>query len=244
MSSFCSACGTTIEGNDRFCRVCGAAVTSAPGPEGAATLPPVGPAQTSTKAILSVILGLFMFFFPFSLVAVILGHLSLSEIRKSAGRLTGEGLAIAGLIMGYIGVAAIPIILIVAAIAIPNLLRARLAANESSAVASIRMINNAEMTYLCSHSDTGYACSLSALSEARLISGELASGQRNGYRFEIRDCAPDMKGGAINRYHLVAYPVVMNQTGIRTFCADESAVIKVQPVGSPRPCLEEGSELR
>jgi type IV pilus assembly protein PilA len=244
MSSFCSACGTTIEGDDRFCRVCGAAVGSPPAVIGGFPDQPRGPTKTSTKAVVSLILGLFIFFFPFSLVAVILGHLSLAEIRKSSGRITGNGLAIAGLILGYIGVAAIPIILIIAAIAIPNLLRARMAANESSAVDSVRMITTAQITYQSSHSEAGFACSLSELSDAQLIDSEIGrGGPRNGYRFEIRGCAPDTRAGAHINYQIVAYPVVTNQTGVRAFCADESAVIKVDASGSPKKCLEQGRPL-
>jgi len=247
MSSFCSTCGTTIEGNDRFCRACGAAVGSPP-PTGEPTLlspvlPPT-PTKTSTKAVISLILGLFIFFFPFSLVAVILGHLSLSEIRKSAGRITGNGLAVAGLVLGYIGIAAIPILLIVAAIAIPNLLRARMAANESSAVEKVRTITTAEISYISLHPESGYACSLSELSEAHLVDTEIGrGGPRDGYRFEIRGCAPDTRGSVSSKYQVVAYPVVTNQTGVRAFCADESAVIKVDGGGSPRKCLAEGSVL-
>jgi hypothetical protein len=67
-----------------------------------------------------------LFSVPFAFVAaVIFGHLGLSEIRKSAGRLKGDGLAIAGLVLGYMWVVSIPIILIIAAIAIPNVMRAR-----------------------------------------------------------------------------------------------------------------------
>lgn len=245
MSSFCSACGTTMESNDRFCRACGAAVGSPPLAGFEPSVPTPVSTETSPKAVISLILGLFIFFFPFSLVAVILGHLSLSEIRKSAGRLTGNGLAIGGLILGYIGIAGVPIMLIVAAIAIPNLLRARIAANESSAVASVRMITTAEVTYMSNHPDSGYACSLSELSEARLIDGVIGrGGPRNGYRFEIRGCAPDAQGSVSSNYQVVAYPVVTNQTGVRAFCADESTVIKVDAGGSPRKCLEEGAVLQ
>jgi len=68
------------------------------------------------------VLGICGFLFPFllSIAAIILGHLSLSEIKKSAGRVTGQGLAIAGLVLGYLGIVTIPVILIIAAIAIPN----------------------------------------------------------------------------------------------------------------------------
>ena len=144
----CAACGNAMNTADRFCRVCGAQVTSAPAvtaPAASAPAAPAQPPETSGMAVASLVSGLFLFFFPMSIVAIVLGHLSLSQIRKSAGRLKGEGLAIAGLVLGYVGVAAIPAILIIAAIAIPNLLRARMAANESSAVSAIRTINTAEV---------------------------------------------------------------------------------------------------
>ena len=57
----------------------------------------------------------------------------------------------------------VAIILIIAAIAIPNLLRARIAANEASAVASIRTINTAEVTYLTAYPTIGYSITLAAL---------------------------------------------------------------------------------
>lgn len=243
MSSFCSACGTTIEGDDRFCRACGAPALSSQATAASPSVPPPVSTKTSTKAVISLILGLFIFFFPFSLVAVILGHLSLSEIRKSAGRLTGDGLAMAGLILGYIGVAGVPIMLIVAAIAIPNLLRASMAANESSSVASIRTITTAEITYSESHPDVGYTCSLSNLSDAQLIDNVLGSGQKSGYRFEISGCAAQKQGGPKTTYRVVAYPVSAKQSGARAFCADESAVIKEDKSGSGQKCLAEGAVL-
>ena len=121
MALFCAACGNSMTADDKFCRVCGrvpsagAAVTPAVG-----AAAPLGGAETSGKAVGSLICGL-LFFIPFLFVAaIVLGHLALSEIRKSAGRLKGEGIAIAGLVLGYMGIAGIPIILIVAAIAIPT----------------------------------------------------------------------------------------------------------------------------
>src|SRR5205807_111127 len=142
------------------------------------------PAATSGKAIVSLVCGLFLFAFPMSILAIIFGHISLSEIRKSAGRLKGEGLAMTGLVLGYVGVAAIPVILIIAAIAIPNLLRARMAANEASAAASVRVLVVAEVAYAGSHPEAGYTCALSDLSSAGLIDTRLASGQKSGYTFE------------------------------------------------------------
>jgi len=201
-------------------------------------------AETSSKAILSLVCGL-LFFIPFLFIAaIVLGHLALSEIRKSAGGLKGEGLAIAGLVLGYIEIAGIPLILIVAAIAIPNLLRARIAANESSAVSSVRMLAAAEATYAGAHTEQGYTCSLSDLADEASIKGPLATGQKNGYAFELSGCSPATDGGPNVKYQLVAYPVRVNQTGVRAFCSDESAAIKFDSGGSARACIENGSALQ
>ena len=242
MASFCSACGNSMAEGDRFCRVCGKTVAGGVAPVNSAPIPATA-SQTSGKAVASLICGLLFLFPPVSIVAVVLGHLSLSEIRQSAGRLKGEGLAIAGLVLGYAGLAVIPV-LIIAAIAIPNLLRARIAANESSAVAGVRTLVMAEMTYASSHPDTGFTCSLSDLSVGHLISGPLATGQKTGYVFELQNCSPDAAGGANKKFQVVAYPAKRNQGGVRTFCSDESSVIKVDSGGSVQGCLENGETLR
>ena len=241
MSTFCTACGSAIADEERFCRQCGAQSGADPGLS--APTPSAGPGQTSGKAIASLIFGLFIFFFPFSIVAVILGHLSLSEIRKSAGRLTGDSMATAGLVLGYLGVAGVPIILILAAIAIPNLLRAKMAANESSAVASVRTIMTAEISYSSSHPQVGYTCELSDLGSDHLIESTLASGQKTGYAFELAACAAEIEGGPNTTYRVMAYPLTKNTTGVRAFCSDESGVIRVDGGGSKRGCLENGRPL-
>ncbi|HEY8669712.1 MAG TPA: DUF4190 domain-containing protein, partial [Terriglobales bacterium] len=168
----CNKCGITLDDNAQFCSNCG---TLTKQPEFAATPPfasvpysppPIPyPPQTSGKAVASLICGIINIF-PFCVIAVILGHISLSQIKKSAGRLKGEGLAIAGLIFGYLGLVSIPIILIIAAIAIPNLLRVKISANESSAVGSVRNIVLAEMTYQSNNPNIGFTCHLSDLSAA------------------------------------------------------------------------------
>jgi type IV pilus assembly protein PilA len=229
---------------EKFCRVCGKEVpASAAMP--AMAMPVAGaPAETSGKAIASLIFGLFLFAFPMSILAIIFGHLSLSDIKKSAGRLKGQGMAIAGLVLGYLGVAAIPIILIMAAILIPNLLRARMMANESSARAGVRTIFTAEVSYSTSHPNTGYTCLLSDLSGDGLIDAGLASGQKSGYVFELQGCGPAADGGASANFHIVAYPQTRNATGRRAFCADDSGIIKSDANGSPQDCVEKGSALQ
>ena len=105
MSSFCLGCGNSLAEGERFCGACGrdsqAGAGVAPDPQVAFGLPP----ETSGKAIFSVICGILFVILPLSIVAVIFGYIALSEIRKSPGRLKGRGLAITGIVLGYLGVA-------------------------------------------------------------------------------------------------------------------------------------------
>jgi type IV pilus assembly protein PilA len=255
MEILCTACGHSIAPGDQFCRVCGRAIAASGAatpafgaPATVAVGQTIGPAETSGKAITSLVCG-FLFFVPFAFIAaIVFGHMALSEIKRSAGRLKGEGLAIAGLVLGYMWVVGIPVILIIAAIAIPNLLRARMAANESSAIAGIQSLIRAEITYTVNHPDAGFTCSLSDLAGAGSISGRLANGQMNGYGFELQNCGEGVAGNDISpktKFQVWAYPMMKNQTGIRTFCADESGVIKaIDAARSADACLEHGSLLQ
>ena len=143
------------------------------------------------------------------IVAVVFGHLARRDIKTSGGRLKGDGIALAGLIMGYLSFAFIPIFLIIAAIAIPNLLHAKIAANEASAVGTVRNIDTAINAYYDRYHR--YPVSLSNLDSSRasesdasanLIDDRTASGHKNGYHFvytrsdkgfEIQ-AEPDTKG--------------------------------------------------
>src|SRR4029077_1670910 len=74
---------------------------------------------------------------------------------------TGAGMALAGLIMGYVSI--VSTVLIIAAIAIPNLLRAKISANESAAASTVRMINTSQVTYSTKFPAHGYASDLASL---------------------------------------------------------------------------------
>ena len=129
----------------------------------------------------------------------------------------------------------VAIILIIAAIAIPNLLRARIAANESSSVSSIRTINTAEVSYATSYPNNGYAANLAQLggaipctpqpASACLIDNTLAAGTKSGYTFTAVGANP-APNGALMTYGAGAAPVTPNQTGVRRFCSNEDGVIK------------------
>jgi prepilin-type N-terminal cleavage/methylation domain-containing protein len=132
----------------------------------------------------------------------------------------------------------VAIILIIAAIAIPNLLRARMAANESSAVASIRTINTGMVTYNSTYPTVGFAAALTNLggvspctpssTTACLIDSVLAAGTKSGYLFTAVGTAAT----PIVTYYANAKPVTLNQTGIRAFCSFEDAVVRVDPTGA------------
>jgi type II secretory pathway pseudopilin PulG len=258
----CPQCGNAVDASNRYCAVCGRDLTgpdaamqpASTSPEPAPYSAPLGPPQTSGKAIASLIFGIFFFMIPTAILAIIFGHLSLSDIKKSAGRLQGRGLAITGLVLGYAGIAFIPLILIIAAIAIPILLRARMAANESSAVASVHAINRAELEYQTTYPSSGFTCRLESLGgsagctpsadHACLLDNALASGNHNGYIFELRNCAPAQEGGPIMKYQLLARPARFNSTGVRAFCTDESFAIRFDPSGSADQCLANGKPLQ
>jgi len=132
----------------------------------------------------------------------------------------------------------VAIILIIAAIAIPNLLRARMAANESSAVASVRTINTGMVTYNSTYPTVGFATALTNLGgtapctpssvTACLIDSVLGAGTKSGYNF----AATGAGGTPQVQYYATAVPITLNQTGIRSFCAFEDAVVRVQPTGA------------
>lgn len=122
----------------------------------------------------------------------------------------------------------VAIILIVAAIAIPNLLRARISANEASAVSSIHAVNTAEITYTTIFPTVGYAPSLLSLgpgggcnspANACIIDALLASGTKSGYIFTyVQDSSSTPSTG----YTLNADPIGRSITGQRSYYSDQT----------------------
>lgn len=200
-----------------------------------------GQQQTDGKATGSLILGilsLLCFSFLAGIPAVVLGHMSRKNIRESMGRLKGDGMALAGLIMGYISIATIPVFLIIAAIAIPNLLRAKMVANDSAAASTMRTLNTGQVSYSANYPAKGYARDLATLGPgpsnqcgepsdtyACLIDGPLANANvKNGYRFSMTAvCGTD---GICTDYVIVARPVTLNNTGTKSFCSTADAVVR------------------
>ena len=119
----CAQCGTPNDPMAGYCEKCGqplasAAVMAAALPAAAATPEAAGKAATNSLAVASLLLGILSLFPPFGILAVIFGHVARSQIRKSAGRQKGAGMALAGLILGYL---ALGFVLFVIFIVLPAL---------------------------------------------------------------------------------------------------------------------------
>lgn len=137
----------------------------------------------------------------------------------------------------------VAIILIIAAIAIPNLMRARMAANDSSAAASERSVVTAEIGYFSAYPTVGYTV-LSALggvapctplpASGCLIDNNLASngagGGKSGYKFAA---TPSTGTGSTvpNQFYTTGTPISA-QTGTKAYCAFDDGVVRTQPAGT------------
>ena len=136
----------------------------------------------------------------------------------------------------------VAIILIVAAVAIPNLLRSKIAANESSAVASLRTITTAETSYASSWG-AGYAgvldnlggaapCLIATAGAACIIDPGLSVPpyRKSGYTFVANGNTP--VGGINSGFETNATPVVVDITGKRAFCSDQTGVLRANTSGT------------
>src|ERR1051326_8865140 len=127
------------------------------------------------------------------------------------------------------------LILIIAAIAIPNLLKSRVAANEAAAVGALRTLNVAEAMYSTANSAIGFVCSLESLGASGMIDEQFARGKKSGYIFTAGVCTA-------GDYQWKADPETPGKTGIRYFCPDSSGVIRYHPTSSAT-CLTAGQPL-
>ncbi len=134
----------------------------------------------------------------------------------------------------------VAIILIIAAIAIPNLLRSKMAANEASAVGSLRTLNTSCVTYSTTYG--GFPSSLTVLggegvttlptsTSAELIDNVLQTGIKTGYTFSFSSGAADSAGN-VDNYSINANPITPGVTGIRYFFTDQTGVIRQDATGA------------
>jgi type IV pilus assembly protein PilA len=127
----------------------------------------------------------------------------------------------------------VAIILLISAIAIPNLLRSKMSANESSATGSIRSIVTAQVTYSSTYG-VGYAPDITTLGSpttpcvaiqaaACLLDPVVSTGTKSGYTLGTSTTDPNIE------FVATAVPTGLNQTGNRSFCGDETLTVKYAP---------------
>lgn len=253
----CPQCRMANPDSAQYCSKCGKSLGASATPSSGPASAPSAEVPTSRKAIASMVCGIFTFFLPASIAAIILGHISLSEIRKSAGSLGGSGYALTGLILGYAGIAVIPLVLLIVAIAIPNLLRTRTADGADHAVGSLRTIRAAAVTYAAEY-ENGFPSSLAAMgvepganpncNHASLLDDSLVSGRKFGYVFTYtpkfpvgatepvispKAAAKGCTSGGASGFTVTADPVRRNSTGRSSFYTDQTGVIRYSNDGEP-----------
>jgi prepilin-type N-terminal cleavage/methylation domain-containing protein len=136
----------------------------------------------------------------------------------------------------------VAIILVIAAIAIPNMLKARMQANEASAISSIRTINTAQVTYAVTYPSVGYATDLATLggptgggnvssANAGLLDWVLGCASqpcpKSGYLLSVVNAT----GSPVDSYGVTAVSKVVGQSGQRGFCSDRLNPLLADPSG-------------
>jgi type II secretory pathway pseudopilin PulG len=188
-------------------------------------------ARTNPKALASLVLGILSLMLLSVLAgipAIVFGHKARSAIKRSTNPTKGAGMAIAGLIMGYLSVVLF-VIGGMAALTIPLLIRSRQAAQESAAIAQLRTINTAEITYLASSGGYG---SIPQLISAGLLDDRFAT-TITGYALEVQ--------ASPSSYTATATPTSSN-SGRFGYLSFEDAVVRYQMQTSSAcdPCFPTG----
>ena len=150
-------------------------------------------------------------------------------------------------IAGFVGF--ITLLLIFMTLSIPAMQKVIRTGNETSAITSLRLLNEAESQYSTTYPQHGFACSLSALGgkigsaapsvdAAKLINDDLATGNKAGYTFTLTCGKPTSNNVDLSTsYTLTAVPNSVGRTGNRGFCTDENAQIRFDPKGGTN-CTE------
>src|SRR2546423_7485719 len=127
----------------------------------------------------------------------------------------------------------VAIILIIAAIAIPNLIKSKMAANEASAVGSVRTINTSEVAFASACPNIGFTATITDFGAAgpcnaarQLLDPQLVTGTKSGYTFALGGAT----GTPVVTYTITASPVNAS-SGTRGFFSDESGVIRYNIAG-------------
>jgi len=217
-SSKCSQCGF-VGWSDQYCKACGAPFT------GPYQQPDQAEGQQKSLAVAALILGIISFLsFGMLGVGAIIGIIvsvkAMKRVSREPWKYGGRSMAIAGLVLNITALTSVVPGLILVAIAVPNLRASARAANEGSAMATLRMVASAEAEY---HDIFEKYGTLEELAAQNLIDSRLAAGTRNGYHFAV-----ELTTGEANAdgFAVVAVPITYGSSGRRSFFIDESFVMR------------------
>lgn len=232
-STKCVECGFVGWADVPNCKACGAAIT-----QHSHSLPLSTPVSSASYdqwdepespkkglAIFALVLGIINFctlgiLGVGAIIGSIVGWVAMKRAKREPWAYGGHGMAIAGFVMSIVTLVSFVPIGIIAAIAIPNLLASRRAANEGSAIYSLRQISAAQAMY---QGNYGKFATLDELAAQNLIDSKLGSGTKNGYRFAIELTNEDNVEG----FAVTGVPVTYRSTGNRSFYVDETQVVRV-----------------
>ena len=241
-STKCGQCGFVGWADAPNCKSCGAPVS-----QYAYTLPPRTavssvsyeqwdqPERPKTGlAIFALVLGILGFFTLGGLVVgaitgSIVGWIAMRRAKREPWRYGGHGMAIAGFVLNIAMLVWVPL---VAAIAVPNLIAARRAANEASALYTLRQVSVAQSEYQTNFGKYG---TLDELAAQNLIDHKLATGRKNGYKFviEVTTDENNLEGFAVTAVPLTS------TSGTRSFYVDETLIVRgADKTGEPASKLD------
>jgi hypothetical protein len=199
-----------------------------------------GPKLRSGLATASLVLGILGIFslgilLIGSLIGLILGIRAVLKANREPYVYGGKGVAIGGIVANSFGILTIVPVALIAAIAIPNLMMARMLANEAGAIGHLRRLATAEATYQSTLGDGRRFADMQELIALGAIPANSAS--KNGYQFKIR--LLDLNGGNAAlagardpiRFEMVATPDTYGSTGRRSFYTSEQYVIRCADKG-------------
>jgi type II secretory pathway pseudopilin PulG len=206
------------------CRHCGEFLEKPPGRPGPQFATEMQGKSSNSLATVALVMGIIGLCFPLlSIVALICGIIGLSNAGKHPAK-PGQGPALAGIILGALGIVMIPIM---AAIAIPTLLESRKTANEAMAVSSLRALSSAQELYYTRHASYGSMEDLlqKTLVDMRLGKATPGGTPRSGYFFTVR--------AKEHEWSATAVPSHPGATGGRSFFIDQTGIIYYKPCKTP-----------
>ncbi len=107
---------------------------------------------------------------------------------------------------------------IIAALSMPNLVKSKMAAHESSAISAVRTLVTAQITFAARSGSGNFAADLTELEAANLIDSVMGSGTAEAYSFSV--------SGTGIQFEIDARPLVYGSSGVRSFFTDESGAIR------------------